>query len=93
MMASGALPLAHRSHWPQSIINTGGRDLTGDGDSYVTAVSRLTLASGIRLTSALVGDLGAGFAFPNTVMSNSGGRFGLNLQFRDAAIAMLELAS
>lgn len=59
----------------------GGRDLTTDGDSYVTSASGLTTGTGISFLGAAVSGIGAGFSAPTTVTANSGGRFGANFTF------------
>jgi hypothetical protein len=59
----------------------GGRDLIGDGDNYTSSVGSLTMAAGISFLGTARSASGSGFAFPDIVATNSGGRFGPNFQF------------
>lgn len=71
----------------------GGRDLTSDGDSYLTSASGLVTAPEITFLGAAVSPVGSGFAFPGSVSANSGGRFGANFTFDAIAAGVPEPAT
>lgn len=64
----------------------GGRDLIGDGDSYLSSASAVTTGAGITLIGAARSDNGTGFAAPTTVTAGVRGRFGPNFTYVPATV-------
>ena len=65
----------------------GGRDLIGDGDSYVTSVSNLVTNPNVSFLGSAVSANGSGFAFPDRINTiTTGGRFGPNFEFSVAGV-------
>lgn len=56
----------------------GGQDLVNDGDNYSSSNGALTMDPQIAFLQSARSGNGLGFAFPNTLTANTGGRFGPN---------------
>lgn len=65
----------------------GGRDTSGDNDSYLTSVSNLVTDAAITFNGSAASAGGDGFAFPGSINNiSTGGRFGANFQFSVAGV-------
>jgi hypothetical protein len=59
-----------------------GADLpVSPSDNYISTVSNLVMGSGLAFVGAARSASGAGFVFPDTITSSSGGRFGPNFRY------------
>lgn len=59
----------------------GGRDLLGDGDSYITGLSLVITDPAITFKGSARSPDGSGFAFPSITTAGGRGRFGPNFLF------------